>query len=390
MKFTEVAELTQNALAQSMGSEYMGKLGDFSALSDYQLVDVGRDVLDSGSVESVTKALISQCARIEIISDRYEKRLKNLFVNADEWGGFLERAYFSLTDVLDDDMYKLVDGTNYGEREHTFYKPKASARIFEEGKAIVLPISITVDQFKEAFTGWANLNKYLSGIRQSVRNTLEISLDAYAHMLMSCGIAVSCKATNTAVHLLTEAKALGIVTEATTAKTAMTNKDFLTYCVKRVNDVKEYITTMTTAFNNKSIPTFASEAEAVMLYDFMTAVNYFVKPTNYSDAVNLGNIDTVVKWQGTTKSSNNFDFDTISSISISADSENKLGIGTEAVNLSNVIGLVYDRRALGISLFKEKITSSYTANADFWNEFLHVLLNYIIDANLSMVAFVLD
>ena len=390
MKRTEVAELTQNAIAQSMGSEYMGKLGNFSALSDFQLMDVGRDVLDSGSVESVTKALISQCARLEILSDRYEKRLKNLFVNSDEWGGFLERAYFNLTDVLDDDMYNLVDKTNYSVREHTFYKPKASARIFEEGKAIVLPISITVDQFKEAFNSWDNLNRYLSGIRQSQRNTLDITLDAYAHMLMSCGIAISHKATNTSVHLITEAKALGILSETDTPKTAMKNKEFLTFAVKRINDTKEYIKCMTTSFNNKSIPTFAADSETVLLYDFVTAVNYYVKPTNFNDNVNLGKVDTVVKWQGVTDGSGKFDFDTISSISINADPDNKLGIGTDAVTINNAIGIVYDRRALGISLFKEKITSSYTANADFWNEFLHVLVNYIIDANLSMVAFILD
>lgn len=390
MKMTEVAELTQNAIAQAMGSEYMEKLGTFSALSDYQLVDVGRDVLDSGTVETVTKALISQCARIEIMSDRYEKRLKNLFINSDEWGGFLERAYFNLADVLDDDMYKLTDKTDYSAREHTFFKPKASARIFEEGKAIILPISITVDQFKEAFNGWDNLNRYLSGIRQSQRNTLEITLDAYAHMLMSCGIAVSEKATKTAVHLLAEAKALGILGEEATPTTAMHNKEFLTYAVKRINDVREYIKTMTTSFNNKSIPTFASKSEAVMLYDFVTAVNYYVRPTNYNDGVSLGNVDTVVRWQGVNNGTASFDFETVSSISIAADIDNKLGIGTEAVKIDNVVGIVYDRRALGISLMKEKITSSYTANADFWNEFLHVLVSYILDANLSMVAFILD
>ena len=390
MKITDVKDLTQNAIAQAMGDEYMGKLGSISALSDYQLIDVGRDVVNSGTTETVTKALISQIARLEIISDRYERRLKNIFVNADEWGGFLERVYFDLADVLDDNMYNLVDGTDYSNREHTFYKPKASAKIFEEGKAILIPISITTDQFKEAFSGWEQLNRFLSGIRQNVRNTLDVTLDAYAHMLYSCGIAISEKATHTSIHLLSEAKEKGIVGADETLQTLSDRKAFYTYCVSRINKVREYIKTLSTGFNNKSIPTFASSVGVTVLYDFLSDINYNVKPTDFNNYVSLGEVDTVVRWQGVNSGASEFDFETLSTIKISADADNKLGIGTAEVTLKNAVALVHDKKALGISTFKEKMTSSYTANADFWNEFLHILVNYIIDANMSMVAFFLD
>ena len=36
MKFVDVVNLTQNAVAQALGTTYMEKLGDFSALSSYQ------------------------------------------------------------------------------------------------------------------------------------------------------------------------------------------------------------------------------------------------------------------------------------------------------------------------------------------------------------------
>ena len=75
---------------------------------------------------------------------------------------------------------------------------------------------------------------------------------------------------------------------------------------------------------------------------------------------------------------------------ISADASNKLGMGVEAVTINHAIALVKDRRAIGICPYKEKVTSSYTACADFWNEFTNVLVNYILDTNYSMVAFILD
>ena len=390
MKLTDVKELTQKAIAQIMGGEYMTKVGDISALDDYKLVDVGRDVLESGSVEPFTKTLVSLIYKMEIMSDRYVKRLKGLFVNSAEWGGYLERVYFDLCDVLDDSMYNLVNGQDYSNVEHKFYKPKTSAKIYEEGKAIMIPISIATDQLKEGFNGWDNLNKYLSGIRQMVRNTLEITLDAYAHMLVSCGIAISDKATNNAVHLMAEAKANGIIAAETTVDDALHNKDFLTYCVKRMNDVRAYMQTLNETFNNGSIPTTASDTNMIVLHDFASAIDYFVKPTNYMQNISLGEFETVVCWQGNKSEANSFKFADLSKIMISADADNKLGIGTEAVTIENAVALIHDTRALGISPYKEKLTSSYTASADFWNEFLHVLVNYIIDANLSMVAFILD
>ena len=91
---------------------------------------------------------------------------------------------------------------------------------------------------------------------------------------------------------------------------------------------------------------------------------------------------------GTSKA--NFDYSTNSTIKIAADSTNKLGIGTEAVTITDVIGVLYDTRAMGISLTKSKVTSNYTAIADFWNEYHHKQVNYILDPNFNIVTFKLD
>ena len=95
-------------------------------------------------------------------------------------------------------------------------------------------------------------------------------------------------------------------------------------------------------------------------------------------------------WQGVTDSNGDFTFNQLSTISIAADPDEKLGIGTEAYTKSNCIGLLYDWRALGICPYREKVTSNYTASADFTNTYHHRLINWIIDANYSMVAFFLD
>ena len=58
--------------------------------------------------------------------------------------------------------------------------------------------------------------------------------------------------------------------------------------------------------------------------------------------------------------------------------------------INNIIGVVFDKRALGICAFREKMTTNYTASADFWNNFYKVKLNMAMDSDYGMVAFILD
>lgn len=389
MKFNNVVELTQNAVAQTLGSEYMEKLGTLSELSSYKLVDVGKDVLDGGSVDSYVKALLTQIGKLYIESREYVSELDSIYIDSFDWGGYLERVYFAPQDLVTDDMFNLVNGNTY--EDHKFYKPNVSAKIFEEAKTIMCPISLTEDAVKMAFTSWDEMNKFLSGIQQNVRNTIDLGLDAYAHMLVSCAIAVSDKALHNSVHLLTEAKEKGIVPTETTSEKALNNEAYLVYCLNRIRNVEKYMHRLTTAYNNGSVPMQAKEVNKILLTDFVSSTKFNVRANTYNlDEIGIGSYDEISAWQGITDGTNKFDYATNSSIKIAADSTNKLGIGTESVSLTNAIGLVFDRMALGICPYRSKVTSNYTAIADFWNEYHHMLVNYILDSNYSMVAFFND
>lgn len=389
MKFNDVVELTQNAVAQTLGSGYMEKLGTLSELSSYQLVDVGKDVLDGGSVDSYVKSLLTQIGKLYIESREYVSELDSIYIDSFDWGGYLERVYFAPQDLVTDDMFNLVNGNTY--EDHKFYKPNVSAKIFEEAKTIMCPISLTEDAVKMAFTSWEEMNKFLSGIQQNVRNTIDLGLDAYAHMLVSCAIAVSDKALNNSVHLLTEAKEKGIVPTETTSEKALNNEAYLVYCLNRIRNVEKYMHRLTTAYNNGSVPMQAKEVNKILLTDFVSSTKFNVRANTYNlDEIGIGSYDEVSAWQGINDGTNKFDYATNSSIKIAADSTNKLGIGTASVTLTNAIGLVFDRMALGICPYRSKVTSNYTAIADFWNEYHHMLVNYILDSNYSMVAFFND
>ena len=390
MNIIETATVLKNAIAQSIGAEYMDvDTNDISAIESFKIADVGEAVLNSGSVEVATKALIQRLAKIVVDAKKYKGEIPSLFYDNFDWGGFVERVYYSPQDILEDDMWNLVDGQSYDD--HIYYQPKVAAKIFQEAKAIVCPISITEEQLKTAFSGWEEMNKFISGIRVNIENTLELAMQCYAFMLMQCAIASAIDGTANVYHLGTLAVAKGIISEVPTNRDdLLENSEFMTFALKKVATIRKYLARYSTAFNNGTIPTFTSENESrlCLLTDFVKSAKFNVKANTYNkDEIAIGDFDEVAAWQAFRNNDTEFEFATNSTVEMSADANNKLGIGTTAKTYNNVVGVLYDHRAMGICPYRTKVTTNYTARADFWNEYSHVLVNYILDTNYPIVVF---
>lgn len=407
MKFENVTAVTTEAIKLALGQDYFVTVAEptedvpnptpvTNSIESYKLVDIGEDVKDSGSVDVYVKGLIVQLGKLYVESREYVGRIPSIFVDTLDWGGFVERVAFDLANISDDDMYNLIDGKVY-EDDHKFYQPTAKVKIYQEAKSIRVNVSVVREQIFEAFNNWEQQNSFLSGIYANVQRTINTMLYIYALMLLSSACAVSAKKLDNAVHLVTEAKAEGILSTSDTAISALRNEKFLAFALERISAVRDNMEVIGNVYNNGTVPTHTPFADnkAVMLTEFSRKCKFLVKANTFNEEyIGIGEYDTVPAWQGVTKIDGTkksvYDFNTASTISIAADPNNKLGIGTSAVTIPNCIGIAFDRYALGITLRKVTVTSSYTASADFWNEFSHHLVNYIIDTNYNMVAFFLD
>lgn len=396
MKLEDVKVLTQQALAQSMGKDYMEQNGYLEGIPAEKLVDIGRDIDELGTTEKFTKALVSLMAKFECTTLGYKMMFSDIVIDRIEWGGFVQRAKIDIADVYDDPMSAPVNKQSYAELEHTFFQPKVTAKVYEEGKDLMIPISISAEILKEAFKGWDALNGFLSQIRESVRETRDMVMDSWANVLVNSAIAESCKATNTEVKLKTMAIADGVagVTAEDTPEKLLLNKDFLAYASEKIGVVRSNMKARTDIYNNKSLSVGAIQQNAYFLTPFIKArMNGLLADTYNRDERDIGEFVEIPRWQavkGGTSDTTPFGFSDVSSISFSADTTNKLGLGVEEVTLNNIIGVVFDKRALGICAFREKMTTNYTASADFWNEYLHLLINFILDTDFNIVAFSLN
>lgn len=398
MVVEQIKNLTMNAIAQTLGASYMTQDdGTIAPLDDAKLIDVGKTIenLEHG-VENFTKSLLDQLAKIYIVSDVYKNDLPDIFVDSFDWGGFIEVVNFDLAEVIDDPMFNLIDGQSYADIEHTFYQPKVNVKLFTERKSVAVPWSIAREQVMTAFTGINEMNNFISGLNVNIENTYNIILETYSHILVSSAVAISDKAINTSVHLVTEYNEETHNTE-TDATVLLQDEAFLAWVSRKIKDIRRNIKKMTRSFNDGSCNTFTpvGKDKLILVGKFVDAIKFNLRADTYhEDMVGFGDYDEIAFWQGHYTSDgeteSSFDFSDVTTISVKGDPNDKLGIGTSDVTINNCVGLIYDKRGIGLCPFKTKITSNYTASADFTSYWRHLLLNYIVNSQFNMVALIMD
>lgn len=423
MKRVDVLQLTRDAIAQTMGANYMPLLDPdthepidndaFGALESSKLVDIGRDVTDETKINSFSNNLIAVLGKHIIDAKLYTSKLPSIYVDSFDWGGFIERTRIGLGDIIADPMYNKVAGTSYAELEHTYFAQDVHSKIFDECKAFMCPVSIERNELTEAFTSFDKMDEFISGKLRMIQSTINLGLAVYEKMLVSCALAVSDAKTGTAVHFITEATEAGILPKITEegvsrnmsweeARYSAYSKDFGAFCLRRMKETRDYMLEPSTAFNDGSMPTWCeSLPNLIVLNDFASDMEFNVKADTFNpEYLGIGEFDKIVSWQASKKVTpgeggapdvvEKFTPDVLSAVDIAADATNKLGIGTGEYSKAGFVGLLFDPMAIGLCLRRSKVTSSYTACADFWNTFNHTLVNYLLDTSYGLVAFIMD
>ena len=379
---------------------------DIAALKSFEVTDIGRNIVDPntgdivrGTTESFMKSLLTVLSRIEVAARAYKGDLADLMVKDDEWGGFIERVAYELGDILTDPKWNLMENYNngikdYAQAEHGFYPLKCHAKLYDEAVPIVTPVSIPVDQLKEACKNEDEMASLISGMRAAIKNTIELALQSMRHMLVQSGIAVSIAGTGTAINLL-EAWQSETGDATVTVANWRNHPEFVAFCLEKIAETRDNMRTFTTAFNDGTVPQFTDDqySKLIVLNKFDKVARFGVKASTYNEKnLAIGEYSTTTAWQAfqNTGAVPKYDFATVSTVMIAADANNKLGIGTSAFTQEGVVAILFDKYAMGISPYKRKVTSQYTAVGDYVNNFHHCLCGTILDTSYNMVAFYID
>ena len=412
MKIKDVVNITKSGIAQLTANNfYDAKTPELTETDVTALVELGKSLETYDKAADIfVGALVDVLTSMRIDSRAYSAVLPSLFVDTYEWGGFREHVIVGLSDILNDEMYPIGGFINYFDNggdteavriaglEHGTFKPPVTTKFYDEGKSFMVALSTVREQLFTAVRSLSELNKFISAMKISVDNTIQLRAEVGAMFTVATGISRAIALGNE-IKLVTRYNAdngLSGGSAIPTGKESLNSEKFVAYALETIANTRDEFKRYSTAYNNHIHVTFSDDPHLILLSKFSNRAKFGVRANTYNEELlGVGDYEKVSGWQAIAKgNSDKFDFSTLSTISLTKESATKVGLtvpeGATGIQIENIIGCMYDRYAMGISLDKKKITTSYTAVQDKWNTYHHILINYIIDDNFPIVAFSLN
>ena len=267
-----------------------------------------------------------------------------------------------------------------------------TAKFFNSKVTFEVPVSITEKQVKESFSNAEQLNGFLSMIYSAVDKSMTIKADALIMRTINNMVAETFKADATAFTGGDYSKAstnrcvnlLKLYNDKfgtkLTANTAILNSDFIRFASYTIGMYADRLGSISTLFNvgGKARFTGSDMLHLVLLTDFAKgAETYLYSDTYNKEFVAIGKHETVPCWQASGQS---YSFNDVSTIEV------KTASGTD-IKVTGVIGVMFDRDALGVSNLDRRVTSNYNAKAEFFNNYFKFDAGYFNDTNENFVVF---
>ena len=386
-------------LINSVSKEVLGKT-DIVQEDLTGIVDLGKEVFNQSAVDNYVKSLVNHIGKVIFVNRPYAGKVPSVLMDAWEFGSVLEKISADVPEAEENDTWNLTDGTSYDQ--DVFHKPTVTAKFFNSKVTFEVPVSITERQVKESFSNAAQLNGFISMIYAAVEKSMTIKADALIMRTINNMIAETVLADAqafgaTAAGDMAEADLAsastarcvnllklyndktGATTKLTAAK-AITDPDFIRFASYVMGTYADRLQSISTVFNVGGKERFTPKdmLHVVLLSDFAKAAQTYL----YSDTFNRGDVllpqaETVPFWQG---SGQNYEFASTGNINIKES-------GGKAVEISGVLGVMFDRDALGVCNLDRRVTTNYNAKAEFFNNYYKFDAGYFNDTNENFVVF---
>lgn len=396
-------------LIKSVSGEVLGRT-DIVEEDLTGIVDLGTEVFNQNAVDNYVKSLVNHIGKVIFVNRPYAGKVPSVLMDAWEFGSVLEKISADVPEAEVNDTWNLEDGHTYSQ--DVFHKPTVTTKFFNSKVTFEVPVSITERQVKESFSDAAQLNGFISMIYAAVEKSMTIKADALIMRTINNMIAETVLAdaqafgatagaiTGADLSRASTARCVNLLKlyndkyfpatpgkgdptpnpNALTAAKAITDPDFIRFASYVMGTYADRLQSISTVFNVGGKERFTPKdmLHVVLLSDFAKAAQTYL----YSDTFNRGDVllpqaETVPFWQG---SGNNYDFASTGHIKVKES-------GGKAVEISGVLGVMFDRDALGVCNIDRRVTTTYNAKAEFFNNYYKFDAGYFNDTNENFVVF---
>lgn len=333
------------------------------------VVDVGNAVFNADAVDNYVKSLLNHIGKVIFVDRKYSGAVPSVLMDSWAFGSVLEKVQADTPDATENESWELEDGASYDP--NIFYQPKVSATFFNKRVTFEVPMSFTERQVKESFSNAEQLNSFLSMIENAVDRAMTIKIDSLVMRTINNAIAETIHSDYGADGLGTKSgvKAVNLLKlyndkngTTITPVQALTNPEFIRFASYTIGMYQSKLSRISSLFNidGKDRFTPSDLQHVVLLNDFAKAAGVYLYDSN--GQFNTGNIklpqaEVVPFWQSSGKT---YDFADTSHINV------KTGSG-DVVDASGILGIIYDRDALGVTNYDRRVTTNYNPKAEFYS-----------------------
>lgn len=357
------------------------------------LVDLGKEVFNQNAVDNYVKSLVNHIGKVVFVNRPYSGKIPSVLMDSWEFGSVLEKISADIPEAEENKSWELTDGETYAQ--DVFHKPIVTAKFFNSKVTFEVAVSITERQVKESFSNSEQLNAFYSMIYNAVEKSITIKTDSLIMRTINNMIAETLKADSAAFggdvgtdySTASTARCVNLLKlyntqkdTALTADKALTDPEFIRFASYTIGLYSDRLASISSAFNVGGKPRFTPKdnLHVVLLSDFEKAARAYLYADSYNkEQVLLPKAETVPFWQGSGK---NYDFASTAHITIKE-------TDGQSVEISGVLGVMFDRDALGVCNVDRRVTTNYNAKAEFFNNYYKFDAGYFNDTNENFVLF---
>ena len=373
-------------------------LGEGSVVNEdlSNIVEIGDTIANLGSAafENYTRSLIDHIGRVVFVNRPYAGSAPSVLMDAWEYGSILEKIQAEMPLAQENDSWNLQDGYVY--EQDRFKKPTVSAKFYNSKTTFETQMSFAERQVKSAFESVSQLNAFFSMIDTAIYNGQTVKTDALIMRVINNAIANTINAEFAAgsgydassgvravnlLYLYNQAHSSATIADLSVA---MSTPEFIRFAAYTMSLYEDRMRKLSTLFNigGKARFTPSDRLHFIMLNDFAKAADVYNQSDTYHEQFTaLPNAETVPFWQG---SGTGYGLSSISSINAKVSTPS----GSDAtVSVSGILGVMFDRDALGVCNQDRRVTTHYNARAEFFNNWYKVDAQYFNDFNENVVVF---
>lgn len=390
MKVEQIYRVLNTVVGETLGKT------DIVAEDLSNIVDIGTEFINADALDKYVKSLINHIGKMVFVDRVYRGQAPSVMMDGWEYGSICEKINMELPDTVENPSWALQNGQTVNQ--DIFHAPTVDVKFFNDKTTFEIDMSFAEKQVKQSFSNITQMNAFFSMIENRIQMRLTIDYENLIMRTINNFISATIydefedNDLNTdskvkAVNLLHLYKAKNPQDTTITADNCLQNLEFIKFASYMIMLYSDRLERASTLFNIGGKTRFTPKdlQHIVLLSEFKKSADVYLQSVTFHNELSkLPDAETVTFWQG---SGTNYDFANTSEIHTNIKDWKGGSLSGLEVVATGVLGVIFDRDALGVTNIDRRVTTHYNAKGEFINNFYKSDANYFNDYNENFVVF---